>query len=228
MKHFSFLLLASSLFASQFASAQCTPNSTYAGQPAGIYPSTSVNLPVVALPEAYSASLTINTEIDTAISVTAGFPINAIAYISAMRLNAVNGLPPGFTSTAEQTEWNNGGAAPAFTPVQGCISITADANAVQQILQSNPTGATFPLELVIDARIHSTSNALLNTIVSNTWLSDLAGAVPGTGPQTITGYVLSVEPDITGLNNSVRVKGSIYPNPSNGMLAIKRSNLPKS
>ena len=228
MKHFSFLLLASSLFASQFASAQCTPNSTYAGQPAGIYPGTSVNLPAVSLPEAYSTSLTINTEVDTAISVNAGFPINAIAYISAMRLNAVNGLPPGFTSSAEQTEWNNGGAAPAFTPVQGCISIAADANAVQQILQSNPTGATFPLELVIDARIHSTSNALLNSIVSNTWLSDLAGAVPGTGPQTITGYVLTVEPDITGLNNLFRVKGSIYPNPSNGMLAIKSCDLPKS
>jgi hypothetical protein len=225
MKHFSFLLLASSLFASQFAAAQCTPNSAYAGQPAGIYPGTSVNLPVVAMPEAYSASLTINTEIDTAISINVGFPINAIAYISAMRLNAVNGLPPGFTSTAEQTEWNNGGAAPAFTPVQGCISITADANAVQQILQSNPTGATFPLELVIDARIHSTSNALLNGAVSNTWLSDLAGTVPGAGPQTITGYVLTVEPDITGLNNLFRVKGSIYPNPSNGMLTLKANNL---
>jgi hypothetical protein len=34
-----------------------------------------------------------------------------------------------------------------------------------------------------------------------------------------------VEPDITGLNISFRVKGSIYPNPSNGMLTLKTNNL---
>jgi hypothetical protein len=226
MKHFSFLLLASSFFASQFALAQCTPDGAYAGLTAGVYPGTSVNLPVVALPEAYSASLTINTETDTAISVNVGgTPANAIAYIGAMRVNAVNGLPPGFIHSTDQLEWINGGAAPSFSQVQGCISIAADAASVQQILQDNPSGASFPLELVLDARIHSTSNALINGVVSNTWLSDLAATVPGTGAQIITGYVLTVEPDVTGLNNSVRVKGSIYPNPSNGMLTLKTNIL---
>ena len=226
MKHFSFLLLASSLFASQFAAAQCTPNSAYAGQPAGIYPGTSVNLPVVALPEAYSTSLTINTEVDTAISVNVGgTPTNAIAYIGAMRVNAVNGLPAGFSWITNQPEWNNGGAAPNFTPVQGCVSILASGSTVQELMQLNPLGASFPLEIVIDAKISSTNNALFNFVVSNSWLSDLSATVPGAGPQTITGYVLTVEPDITGLNNSFRVKGSIYPNPSNGMLTLKTNIL---
>ncbi len=226
MKHLSSILFAISLSVAQLATAQCTPDAVYVGAPAGIYPGTSVNLPVVALPEAYSASLTINTETDTAISVNVGpLPINAIAYISAMRINAVNGLPPGFIHSTDQLEWINGGAAPSFSKVQGCISIAADAASVQQILQDNPTGASFPLELLLDARIHSTSNALLNGVVSNTWLSDLAATVPGTGAQIITGYVLTVEPDVTGLSNSFRVKGSIYPNPSNGMLTLKTNIL---
>jgi hypothetical protein len=224
MKHGSLLLLTSWLFSTQFASAQCTPNATYAGQSAGIYPGVSVNLPPVNIPEAYTASLTINTETDTAISVNVGgFPINAVAYISAMRINAVNGLPAGFTWATNQSEWNNGGAAPNFTPVQGCISITADAASVQQILQDNPSGGSFPLELVLDARIHSTSNPLLNSALSNTWLSDLAATVPGAGAQTITGYVLTVEPDITGMNEAGKVQISVYPNPANKFIIIDKS-----
>ena len=222
MKHVYRILLASCLFTTQFASAQCTPEALYAGQPAGIYPSISVNLPPVTVPEAYFTSLTINTETDTAISVNVGgFPINAVAYISAMRINAVNGLPPGFIYSTDQLEWINGGAAPSFSPVQGCISIAADAAAVQQILQDNPTGASFPLELVLDARIHSTSNPLLNSALSNTWLSDLAATVPGTGAQTITGYVLTVEPDVTGINEAGTLQIRAYPNPNNGLITIE-------
>ena len=221
MKHFSLPILASCLFATQFASAQCTPNAAYASQSAGIYPGISVNLPPVTIPEAYTTSLTINTETDTAISVNVGFPINAIAYISAMRINAVNGLPAGFNWVTNEAGWNNGGAAPAFTPVQGCISITADAASVQQLLQNNPSGANFPLELVLDARIHSTSNTFLNTAVANTWLSDLAATVPGTGAQIITGYVLTVEPDITGIIKFGNGDLQVYPNPADVLITIE-------
>ena len=222
MKHLSSILFAISLSVAQLATAQCTPDAVYVGAPAGIYPGISVNLPPVTVPEAYSASLTINTETDTAISVNVGpLPINAIAYISAMRINAVNGLPPGFIHSTDQLEWINGGAAPSFSQVQGCISIAADAASVQQILQDNPTGASFPLELLLDARIHSTSNALLNGVVSNTWLSDLAATVPGTGAQIITGYVLTVEPDVTGLSEAGNTKFRIYPNPANAFISIQ-------
>jgi hypothetical protein len=222
MKHLSSILFAISLSVAQLATAQCTPDAVYVGAPAGIYPGISVNLPPVTVPEAYSAALTINTETDTAISVNVGpLPINAIAYISAMRINAVNGLPPGFIHSTDQLEWINGGAAPSFSQVQGCISIAADAASVQQILQDNPSGASFPLELVLDARIHSTSNALINGVVSNTWLSDLAATVPGTGAQIITGYVLTVEPDVTGLNEADNAKIMIYPNPANAFISIQ-------
>ena len=222
MKHLSSILFAISLSVAQLATAQCTPDAVYVGAPAGIYPGISVNLPPVTVPEAYSASLTINTETDTAISVNVGpLPINAIAYISAMRINAVNGLPPGFIHSTDQLEWINGGAAPSFSQVQGCVSIAADAASVQQILQDNPTGASFPLELLLDARIHSTSNALLNGVVSNTWLSDLAATVPGTGAQIITGYVLTVEPDVTGLSEAGYVQIRAYPNPNNGLITIE-------
>ncbi|MFN5318328.1 MAG: T9SS type A sorting domain-containing protein [Bacteroidia bacterium] len=220
MKHnFSFLII-SALFATQILKAQCVPDAAYSGASAGIYPGITINLPAVSVPEAYSASLTVNTETDTAISVNIGFPINAVAYISAMRINAVNGLPAGFSWAPNQVEWNNGGAAPSFMPVQGCISITGDASAVQTLLQNNPSGASFPLELILDARIHSTSNALLNSALSNTWLSDLAATVPGTGAQTITGYVLTVEPNITGIHEA-ETSVSLYPNPTEAYISIK-------
>jgi len=222
-QNFSFILIVT-LLAAQLLRAQCVPDAAYAGASAGIYPGITVNLPVVSLPEAYSTYLTINTETDTAISVNIGFPINAVAYISAMRINAVNGLPTGFSWAPNQAEWNNGGAAPSFTPVQGCISITGDAGAVQTLLQNNPTGASFPLELILDARIHSTSNALLNSALSNTWLSDLAATVPGTGAQTITGYVLTVEPNITGLNKAETSAIRIYPNPTATYIFIENPN----
>jgi hypothetical protein len=221
MKYIATLVLSFSLFIQQSAFAQCTPDGDFAGFSAGIYPGISVNLPEVALGD-YSTSLTINTETDTAISINVGgFPINAIAYISAMRINAVNGLPAGFNWSVDQTEWNNGGAAPSFTPVQGCISITADAAAVQQLMQANPAGTTFPLELVLDARIHSTSNALLNGAVANTWLSDLAATVPGTGAQTISGYELVVLADITGVADLNESQMIIYPNPSGDVATIE-------
>jgi hypothetical protein len=228
MKHIATLALFFLPFFNHFASAQCTPEGAFAGFSAGIYPGISVNLPEVA-PGDYSASLTINTETDTAITVDLGaFPINAIAYISAMRINAVNGLPAGFNWSVDQTEWNNGGAAPSFTAVQGCISITADAAAVQQLMQANPAGATFPLELVLDARIHSTSNPLLNGAVSNTWLSDLAATVPGAGAQTISGYELVVPADITGVTalNEDHIK--IYPNPASDVLWTRGAELGSS
>ena len=222
MKHLSSILFAINLLVAQLAYSQCTPDASYVDSPAGIYPGISVNLPPVSVPEAYSTSLTINTETDTAISVNVGgFPINAVAYISAMRINSVNGLPPGFIYSTDQLEWINGGAAPSFSQVQGCISIAADAASVQQILQDNPTGASFPLELVLDARIHSTSNPLLNSALSNTWLSDLSATVPGTGAQTITGYVLTVEPDVTGMNEVGTLQIRAYPNPNNGLITIE-------
>jgi hypothetical protein len=88
-------------------------------------------------------------------------------------------------------------------------------------MQANPAGTTFPLELVLDARIHSTSNALLNGAVANTWLSDLAATVPGTGAQTISGYELVVVADITGQNSAIEKAIRIYPNPSGDVATIE-------
>lgn len=218
-------LLSIAFFAlsTQVVSAQCTPNPAYADSSFGVWPDTSENLPCAFGNAAtgYNAVIDIKTLTDTAVSVSvSGINLDVIAYIEAFRINAVDGLPTGFTYIPNQSVWTNGGASPNFTPIQGCVSIIASQASIQAILATNPNGADFPVVVVVDAKIATTNNALANLLINNAWLSDLS-AVPGITPISVPGYKIRVRNNSTDgclplgvaeLIAPVSAKGN-FPNP---------------
>lgn len=203
--------------------AQCTPNPAYADSSFGVWPDTLTNLPCAFADNAsgYNATIDVKTLTDTFVSISIGpLPVDINAYIEAFRINAVEGLPTGFTYIPNQTIWTNGGSAPNFTPVQGCVSILAAQSALSDIISANPTGADFPLTVVVDAKIASSDNQLANAIISNRWLSEL-NTLPGITAIPVEGYVIRVRPTagvgcdplaIAELVEPVAVAGN-FPNP---------------
>lgn len=188
------LTTAGLLFYSAAATAQCTPNPLYADSTFGVWPDTTTNLPCAFGDQSagYNAVIDIKTLTDTAVSLTiSGLPLNLTAYIEKFRINTVEGLPTGFTFIPNTNEWTNGGAAPNFTSVQGCVSILANQASVQAILAANPGGIDIPLTVFVDAKIHSTDNQLANTIIAGNWLSDLS-SIPGITAIPVSGYQLRV------------------------------------
>jgi hypothetical protein len=206
------------------ASAQCTPNPAYADSEFGVWPDTSENLSCAFgdVAAGYNAVIDIKTLTDTAVSVTVGTTLDVIAYIEAFRINSVDGLPSGFTYIPNQSVWTNGGAAPNFTPVQGCVSIIASQASIQSILATNPNGADFPFTVVVDAKVATTNNPLANLLINNAWLSDLT-SVPGITAISVPGYKIRVRNNsaagclplgVVEIVEPVSAKGN-FPNPFN-------------
>lgn len=233
IKHLLTLLLAAGFTVS--ASAQCTPNAIYADSTFGIWPDTTENLPCGYAddPEGYDVVINIKTSVDTNVTVElGGFPLTVTGFIEAFRINAVEGLPPGFVYIPDQNVWQNVGSAPPFQPVQGCVSILASQSAMQDIIAANPNGQDFPLTVVVDVKVHSTDNPLANNLLSNVWLSDPSlTSIPGIGPIPVTGFKVRIRPTNMGtgcapLSNS-KVNGSSFnivgnfPNPFNSSTEIK-------
>jgi hypothetical protein len=231
------------VLATASASAQCTPNPAYAGEGAGIWPDTTDNLPCAYADNAngYQEVIDVKTATDTAVTIelVPGVPLTIEAYIQAFRINSVEGLPAGFTYIPNQTVWTNGGSAPNFTSIQGCIQILASQSALQDIISSNPAGQDFPITVVVDARITDTNNDFADGIVGQTdgWLSSLGTVLDGITAINYQGYTLKVRPTDDGtcqplsiesakLSNQFAVQGN-YPNPFTGSTEI-RFTLPSS
>ena len=193
-------LLSIAFFAltAHVASAQCTPNPAYVDSPFGVWPDTTENLPLACVnnPNGYSAVIDLKTLTDTTVAITlAGQNISVVAFIEAFRINEVQGLPAGFSYIANSTIWTNGGSSPNFTPVQGCVNILAAQSAIQTISDANPTGIDIPLNVIVDAKISETDNAIANGLlgINNIWLSDLS-TIPGIGAIEVGGYKIRIRP----------------------------------
>jgi hypothetical protein len=231
-------ILAASIVAasSGISNAQCTPDPIYADSSFNIWPDTSVNLPCAFADNAggYEAVINLKTLADTTINVT-GFG-DITAYISAFRVNSVNGLPAGFSYASNQTPWNNGGTSPNFTSVQGCMAVLANQTALQTIIASNPNGADFPLIVTVDAKISTTNNTFANFVLANKWLSEVT-TIPGVQPIPVSGYVIKVRPSASGgclplatidlQSTSFDVQGN-FPNPFTGSTEIRFTNANRS
>lgn len=230
IKQLLLTVIAAASFAGS-AIAQCTPNEQYADSTFGVWPDTTTNLPCAFADNAsgYIAVIDIKTLTDT--SITVSLPtgaINLVAYIEAFRINAVEGLPTGFNYIPNQSVWTNGGTSPNFTPVQGCVSIISAQSTLTDIIAANPSGADFPITVIVDAKIKTTNNALANFVISDDWLSDLS-TLPGITPIPVTGYVLRVRPNsssecgptaIAEIASSVSIDGN-YPNPFSKTTTIR-------
>ena len=221
-----------------FSNAQCVPDPMYADSSFNIWPDTITNLPCAFADNAggYEAVINLKTLADTTINVT-GFG-DVTAYISAFRVNGVTGLPAGFSYASNQTPWNNGGASPNFTSVQGCMSVLANQTALQTIIASNPNGADFPLIVTVDAKISTTNNTFANFVLANKWLSEVT-TIPGVQPIPVSGYVIKVRPSQASgcqplatltldlQSTSFDVQGN-FPNPFTGTTEIRFTNANRS
>ena len=213
------------MFAANSAFSQCTPDPFYADSTFGVWPDTTENLPCAFGNEpSYNAVINIKTLTDTSVTVTIGVPVVVNAYIEAFRVNAINGLPEGFTYVPNQTAWANGGAVPSYSAVQGCMQIVASQAAIQALLSTNPAGIDYDLTVVVDAKINSTNQPLTAVAgIDGKWLSEIEAQSPqfGIRPIPVEGYKIRVRPtsgncgplaiaDIAAV--SFAVNGN-YPNP---------------
>ena len=228
-----YLLAAFAVVAFQgMANAQCTPSSVYADSTFGVWPDTVANLPCAFADEVigYNAVIDLKTLTDTVVSVVVlGSPLNITAYIEAFRVNSVTGLPAGFAYIPNQTTWTNGGTAPNYTAVQGCMSILATQSAIQAIISSNPNGVDFPLNVIVDAKVNSTDNSFADFVLGGKWLSEVSG-VPGVQAIPVSGYVIKVRPSSASgcaplatveLNTTAFDVQGNYPNPFSGTTEIQ-------
>jgi Secretion system C-terminal sorting domain len=100
-----------------YAQAQCTPNPSYTS--AGIYPDTTINLPLAAATSPYSAVIDAVIPQDTVVDLGTG-PLTV--NIDSIGVTGMSGLPSGFSYSANSASgyWEGG--------TKGCV-----------LIQGNPT-----------------------------------------------------------------------------------------
>jgi hypothetical protein len=219
------LSLTAGLLSVTMASAQCTPLAAYADSSFGLWPDSVPFLeagPMAGM--AYQSQIDIKTFVDTLFAGPTG-PVTAS--IDAFKVLSITGQPAGFTWTAGGAEWvqadstwynpyGTPGDASTLSSTQGCMTITADANATSAAAPA--TGYTdYPLLVLVDARIARTQPDLSFILANGTWLSDPDFAALTGGALPINSYVLRVYA-ATGvaemLNTSRFELGQNYPNPA--------------
>jgi hypothetical protein len=208
-------------FLGNVANAQCTPDPAFADSSFGVWPDTVDNLPCAFADNSggYNTVINLKTLADTSLLVAGN---TVAASIERFRILSVTGLPAGFTYTPNSTEWINGGSDPNYTPVQGCVTLSALQSSIQSIISSNPDGIDYNLIINVDAYIKSTNNTLINfALGSGKWLSDPALSSFGVSAIPVSGYAIKVRATTGVCNplsigdattNSFSVKGN-YPNP---------------
>jgi PKD repeat protein len=163
-----FLIIFLLLLTQQLSAQNCTPNAAYLNSSAGLYPS---QLPSGNTGQAYSTQLDIKTATDSSVTFQ-GIPVQL--KVKAMKLLAVVGAPPGFSFTPTYNDvvnnvWQNGGSDPNWTPVQGCIAVSASIASVNTAATGGPLfDGVWPISVYIDAQ--GKGNPIPATY---TWLSTL-------------------------------------------------------
>jgi len=226
------LSITAGLLSVTMASAQCTPLATYADSTFGLWPD---SIPFVTdhaafAGQAYSAQIDLKTFVDTSFVGPTG-PITAT--IDAFKILSFTGQPAGFTWSAggstwvqaDQTwynEYGTPGNTNTITPVQGCLSMVADA--ASATAAAPVTGFTdYPLVVSVDARIAKTSPDVSFLIPNGTWLSNPQYASLTGGALEIETYVLRVNAAVgiaEMLSSSKFDVGQNFPNPATGETII--------
>lgn len=190
MKNSILLLVLCLLIGSSRLGAQCTPSSQYADSSAGVWPNFADNLPCAYTfnPDGYNTSIDIKTITDTTINYL-GFSLTAL--VRAIKIETITGLPEGFSFTPNTAVWQNGGARPAYTPVQGCVQLKASQQTLQQIGMMNPIGTDFNLKVFVDLQIDSVipDNPLVKPLYGK-WLSEIN--LDQLKPVEVNGYQIRV------------------------------------
>jgi hypothetical protein len=224
------LTLSAGLFTAGMAAAQCTPNPAYVDSPFGLFPDSLEFLEVGPLAGvAFETQIDIKTFVDTVVPNPLGGNVNI--KIDAFKILSITGQPAGFEWTAGGPTWTEadltwlnggaGGACASLTPVQGCMSITADAAAVSAA--APVSGFTnYPLVVSVDARIACSTPDISFLIPNGAWLSSVPENLGG-GALQVNDYVLRVYA-ATGVADMLSTSrfdvGQSFPNPATGETVI--------
>jgi len=178
------ILTFSSVAITAFSMAQsCSPNSSFAGSPAGLYPNGPLG-PTCDL----TAPKTIVSLTDTTISSPFG---PATLYIDVMRVNSVTGLPSGLVfstdviGTADMNGpygyWYNSGTVPNQTSAIGCGFVYGVGGDWDAAIGGGPNNdGSYPLVFEVDARVAGSNNTTLNAFIpAGTWVSDISPSFGG-------------------------------------------------
>lgn len=231
------------------ASAQCVPDPQYANASGFFFPDSAdfIDNNQAMAGVAYAAVIDVKTIADTAVANPINPSQTIDAVIDGFRVYSIEwpeGEPVGFgfvgggstfeiadpntnyNANSDSTWWNNYGTpndASTVTPVQGCVTVTADAAAVSAA--APVTGFTdYPVILYVDARIVKTTPDVSFLLANGSWLSESGGLVD---PLPIEGYVIRVQAanGVTEmLNSNIFDVAQSYPNPAGNEAIISFTN----
>lgn len=209
-KLLSLVVVAAATVTASYGQA-CTPNPQYADSAGGVWPDV---LPTICIGQNYSTIIDVKTITDTTTNITiGGQSISADLLIQKLRINNVLNLPSqGFTYSANQPEWTNGGSAPNWTPVQGCVVIQAPASSTATLSPGSDS-----VTVVVDAFVQT---ALLGP--TYLWASSLQQEILYDFPYTVAAAndplcLVSIPEQFA---NSFFVSNPT-PNPSNSLTTIE-------
>ena len=226
------LTITSGVLSIGMASAQCTPLEAYADSTFGLWPDSVPFLeqgPLAGFD--YTTQIDLKTFVDTVVPNPLGGNVNI--KIDAFKILSITGQPAGFEWSADGPTWNqadltwyNGGAGGpcnALTPVQGCMSIVADAASVSAAAPTNGDAFDdYELIVSVDARIACSSPDISFLIPNGAWLSSVPENLGG-GALQVADYVLRVYA-ATGVADMLSTSrfdvGQSFPNPATGETVI--------
>ena len=159
-------------------SQTCNPDASFAGSPPGIYPITPLAPNCDLITPKTIVSLT-----DTIVEVTDPFPLTITAYIDAMRVLDVIGLPAELTfetdvmASADANSpygvWYNTGTIPNQVSALGCAFAYGTGGNWDALINGGPNNdGVYPIEFVVDARVAQTSPDVSAFLPNGTWMSD--------------------------------------------------------
>lgn len=183
----------------------CTPSTQYADSSGGVWPDV---FPTACKnnPAGYNLVIDLKTITDTCVTS----PLPLCLYIKAFRISSIDGLPAGFQvapayngSAGGFDAWVNGGTDPNWTPVQGCVLISA----TQADVQAATTGDN---AITVNVDLFAKNQDAMSPLLAQyTWTSGIQTVVP-------YGFTLTIDDACTSLNeldaNTFGVAQN-YPNP---------------
>lgn len=201
-------------------SQTCTPDASFAGSPPGIYPITPLAPNCDLITPKTIVSLT-----DTIVNA----PIvgDVLAYIDAMRVIEVIGLPAGLTFETDVMAsadlqspfgiWYNTGTIPNQTSALGCAFVYGTGGQWDALINGGPNSdGVYPIEFIVDARIAQTSPDLSAFLPNGTWMSDPNYSNLTGGPFSILQEIVvlpgydTISTTVTGETNPVPFVGHNY------------------
>lgn len=194
-----------------FASAQCTPDPSLAGEPFGLWPDSLATVYTCVGCGDQTRVVDLVTFADTSLTVNIGAPTTVQIYIDRFKITDVRNVPAGMTygTDVESTAgtgapwgyWDNNGVVPNQTSTQGCVYIngTEDQwNALAATANYGPNRGAVQLEIDVDVRIAGTNPDLTGIINPNSWMSSIPANLGG-GVITVSDYWLVAEQSAMGI-----------------------------